>query len=133
MKAEGKTKVDTPRDCAERLVRTKRFALRVINLYSELQGSTVCQVLGKQLLRSATSVGAHYREAQRAKSTPDFISKVEGSLQELDESLYWLELLEESAMADRASVIPLKSEAGELLAIFVTIAKSAKRTLTKEK
>jgi four helix bundle protein len=90
-------------------------------------------VLGRQLLRSATSVGAHYREAQRAKSTPDFISKIEGGLQELDESLYWLELLEESGMADRASVIPLKSETGELLAIFVTIAKSARRTSTKKK
>ena len=133
MKVEGRTRGDTPRNSAELLVRTKRFALSVINLYSALPGNTVCQVLGKQLLRSATSVGAHYREAQRAKSTPDFISKVEGSLQELDETLYWLELLEESEIADRASVIPLKSEAGELLAIFVTIAKSAKRTLTKEK
>jgi len=133
MKAEGKTRSDTPGDSAELLARTKRFALDVIHLYSKLPSDTVCQVLGRQLLRSATSVGAHYREAQRAKSTPDFISKVEGSLQELDESLYWLELLEESGMADRASVIPLKSEAGELLAIFVTIAKSAKRTLTKEK
>lgn len=78
-------------------------------------------------MKSATSVGAHYREAQRAKSTPDFISKVGEGLQELDETLYWLELLEESEMADPASVTPLKSEAAELLAIFVTIAKSAKK------
>ncbi len=133
MKAEGKTRGETPRDSAELLARTKRFALDVIHFYSKLPRDTVCQVLGKQLLRSATSFGAHYREAQRAKSTPDFVSKIEGGLQELDESLYWLELLEESGMADRASFIPLKSETGELLAIFVTIAKSAKRTLTKEK
>jgi len=112
MKAEGKTTGAMPRGSTELLVRTKRFALSVINLYSALPGNTVCQVLGKQLLRSATSVGAHYREAQRAKSTPDFISKVEGSLQELDETLYWLELLEESDTSESASVIPLKSEAG---------------------
>jgi len=133
MRDEGKTKDETPRDSAKLLARTKRFALDVIRFYSKLPSTTVCQVLGRQLLRSATSVGAHYREAQRAKSTPDFISKIEGGLQELDESLYWLELLEESGMADRASVISLKSETGELLAIFVTIANSAKRTLTKEK
>ena len=133
MKAEGKTRGETPRDSAELLARTKRFALDVIHFYSKLPSDTVCQVLCRQLLRSATSFGAHYREAQRAKSTPDFVSKIEGGLQELDESLYWLERLEEFGMADRASVIPLKSEAGELLAIFVTVAKSAKRTLTKEK
>ncbi len=133
MKAEGKTKGETPRDPAKLLARTKQFSLNVIHLYSKLPSNTVCQVLGRQLLRSATSAGAHYREAQRAKSIRDFISKIEGGLQELDESLYWLELLEESGLADRASVIPLKSETGELLAIFVTIAKSAKGTSTNKK
>ena len=69
------------------------FALRIIKLYAALPKTTEAQVLGKQILRSGTSVGAHYREACRAKSDADFISKIEGALQELDETLYWLELL----------------------------------------
>ena len=73
--------------------RTKRFALEVIRLSGSLPKTTEAQVIGKQVLRSGTSVGAHYREAQRAKSDADFISKIEGGLQELDETAYWLELL----------------------------------------
>ena len=72
-------------------VRTKEFALQIIRLYSSLPKITEAQVLGGQLLKSGTSgtsVGAHYREAQRAKSNADFISKIEGALQELDETLY---------------------------------------------
>jgi four helix bundle protein len=76
-------------------VRTKNFALRIIRLYGSLPKSTEAQVLGKQVLRSGTSVGAQYREGQRAKSDADFISKAEGALQELDETGYWLELLTE--------------------------------------
>lgn len=114
------------RNSSELLARTKKFAIAIIKLYSELPSSAVGQVLGRQLLRSATSVGAHYREAQRAKSMPDFISKIEGGLQELDESIYWLELLEESGLGHKAAIPALKSEASELLAIFVAIAKSAK-------
>ena len=74
-------------------VRTKDFALRIIRLYVSLPKTTEAQVLGKQVLRSGTSVGAHYREGQRAKSDADLISKMEGGLQELDETAYWLELL----------------------------------------
>ncbi len=74
------------------MLRTKEFALRIIRLYSKLPKSTVAQILGKQVLRSATSAGAQYREANRAKSHADFISKIEGCLQELDETKYWLEL-----------------------------------------
>ena len=73
--------------------RTKDYALSVIRLYAELPKKTETQIMGRQLLRSATSVGAQYREASRAKSNPDFISKIEGCLQELEESEYWLELL----------------------------------------
>ena len=69
-------------------VRTKEFALRIPRLYTSLPKTTEAQVLGKQVLRSGTSVGAQYREAQRAKSDADFINKVEGSLQELDETAY---------------------------------------------
>jgi four helix bundle protein len=72
--------------------RTKQLALRTIRLYSALPTTTVAQVLGKQLLRSGTSVGAHYRESVRARSNAEFISKLEGGLQELEETGYWLEL-----------------------------------------
>jgi four helix bundle protein len=73
--------------------RTKKYALRVIRLFRALpRRDSVAEVLGKQLLRSATSVAAHYREARRAKSDLDFISKLEGAQQEHDESEIWLEL-----------------------------------------
>jgi four helix bundle protein len=77
-------------------IRTKEFALRVIRLYSSLPTCIEAQVIGKQLLRSGTSVGAHYREATRARSNAEFISKLEGGMQELEESGYWLELLAEA-------------------------------------
>lgn len=76
-------------------VRTKNFAIRIIKLYSALPKTTEAQVIGKQILRCGTSVGAQYRESQHAKSDADFISKIEGSLQELEETCYWLELLAE--------------------------------------
>src|SRR5690349_15460519 len=71
--------------------RTKMFALRIVKLYVSLPKTTEAQVIGKQVLRSGTSVGAHYREAKRARSTAEFVSKIEGALQELDETTYWLE------------------------------------------
>jgi four helix bundle protein len=107
--------------------RTKAFALRIIHLYSALPKTTEAQVLGKQVLRSGTSVGAHYREAGRAKSTPDFISKMEGGLQELDETDYWLELLEDSGIIPQARLADLRAEANELIAIFVASVKTAKK------
>jgi four helix bundle protein len=106
--------------------RTRRFSLDVIALYSALDRSAIPNVLGRQLLRSGTSVGAHYREACRAKSNADFVSKVEGALQELDESLYWLELLEESRSAPPRDIQPLAKEANELISIFVIVTKSVK-------
>ena len=78
--------------------RTKAFALRVIKLYTTLPKSPEAQVLGKQILRSGTSVGAHYHEACRAKSNADFVSKIEGGLQELEETVYWLELINEASI-----------------------------------
>ena len=101
--------------------RTKAFALRIIHLYSELPKTAIAQTLGKQVLRSGTSVGAQYREAQRAKSNADFISKIEGSLQELDETEYWLELIGESGTMPEERLKPLIEETNELIAIFVTI------------
>lgn len=107
-------------------VRTKQFALRVIPLYTSLPKTTEAQVLGRQVLNSGTSVGAQYREAQRAKSDADFISKVEGSLQELDETAYWLELLRDSGIVSAEKLHPLLKETDELTAIFVTIVKKVK-------
>src|SRR5512136_856633 len=76
--------------------RTKGFAIRVVGMYSTLPKTTEAQVLGKQVLRSGTSVGANYREACRARSNAEFVAKLGDCLKELDESSYWLELLEET-------------------------------------
>jgi len=91
------------------------------------------QVLGDQLLRSGTSVGAHFREAQRAKSNPDFISKIEGGMQELEETAYWLELLEGARFCGRDQLEPLTNEADQLMAIFVTIVRKTKAGMAKRK
>ena len=107
-------------------VRTKQFALRIIRLYTSLPKTTEAQVMGKQVLRSGTSVRAQYHEAQRAKSDADFINKVEGSLQELEETTYWLELLEEMQLFSEEKLKPIQTETKELTAIFVTIAKKVK-------
>jgi four helix bundle protein len=108
-------------------IRTKQFALRIINLYQSLPKSGEAQVIGKQVLRSGTSVGAHYREACRAKSPADFINKKEGGLQELDETAYWLELLVEGKILPADKVVDLQKETDELIAIFVASVKTAKR------
>jgi len=106
--------------------RTKNFAVRIIRLFAALPKATEAQVVGKQVLRSGTSVGAQYRESQYAKSDADFISKVQGSLQELEETLYWLELLEEMQIFAPEKLQPIQEEANELRAIFITIAKKVK-------
>src|SRR5215471_17967889 len=111
--------------------RTTDFALRIIKLFVALPKTPEAQVLGKQLLRCGTSVGAHYREAKRAKSTLDFINKIEGALQELDESEYWLRLLERSGIMSARRLSPLQTEATELIKIFVTVVKRAKERLKK--
>jgi four helix bundle protein len=106
--------------------RTKTFALRIIKLYGSLPKSTEAQVLGKQLLRSGTSVGAHYREAVRSRSKAEYISKVGGGLQELEESVYWLELLTDANLVAPQKLTNLMNEANELIGIFVTLANRAK-------
>ena len=107
--------------------RTKDFALRVIRLYSSLPSSTVAQVIGKQVLRSGTSVGAHYREAYRSRSDAEFISKIEVALQELEETIYWFELLVESNLVSGKRLANLLKEASELIAIFITSVKKVKK------
>jgi four helix bundle protein len=107
-------------------VRTKQYALRIVRLYVALPKRTEAQVLGKQLLRSGTSVGAHYREACRAKSDADFINKIEGALQELEESAYWLELIAEANLFPTSRIASLMKETNELIAMFVTMVRNTK-------
>ena len=106
--------------------RTKEFALRVIKLYSALPKSTEAQVIGKQILRSGTSVGAQYREACRARSNAEFISKMQSALQELDETSYWLELLADGVIVPAERLLSLRDETNQLTAIFVSSIKTAK-------
>ena len=108
-------------------MRTKKSAIRIIKLYSALPRRSDAHVLGTLILKSGTSVGAHYREACRAKSNADFISKIEGALQELDETTYWLELIGESEILAVQRLQPLHAEAEELMAILVTIVTRVKR------
>jgi len=110
--------------------RTKAFALEIVKVYSKLSKSVEAQVLGKQMLRSGTSVGAHYREAMRARSVAEFISKIEGGLQELEETQYWLELLQESEIIPANEIEAVVKEAEELIRILVACSKNAKKRKT---
>lgn len=108
------------------LDRTKEFALRIVRLYAALPKTTEAQVIGKQVLRSGTSVGAHVREGKRSRSDAEMISKTEGALQELEETGYWLELLVESGIMKAGLLADLMTEADELTAILVTSVKTMK-------
>ena len=108
-------------------IRTKAFALRVIRMYSKLPGNNVvAQVLGRQVLRSGTSIGANYREASRARSKAEFISKIGDCLKEIDETEYWLELIVDSGCVPAGRMAELLDEARQLIAIFTTIDKKTK-------
>ena len=109
--------------------RTRAFAVRVIRLYGALPKSTEAQVIGKQMLRSGTSVGAHYREAMRARSDAESISKLEGGLQELEETRYWLELLRDASIVPWSRLSELDHEADELTRMLVTIIKKKKEQI----
>ncbi len=107
--------------------RTTAFGLRVVKMFVALPKSEEARVLGKQCLRSGTSVGANYREAQRARSSAEFIAKIGDCLKELDETAYWLELLVRSEIVPAPKLSALQDETNQLLAIFTTISKNAKR------
>ena len=107
--------------------RTKRFALKIIELVRSLPKNRVTDVLGYQLLKAGTSIGANYREANRAESRNDFIHKIGIVEKEASETCYWLELFEESRIGDPAMLAWLMKEAGELLAIFTATGKKCKR------
>jgi four helix bundle protein len=106
--------------------RTRKFALRVIRLVEALPKTRTAEVIGKQLLRAGTSVGANYRAACRAKSTRDFIYKMGLVEEEADESLYWMELLLEAGLVKLERLQPLMVEADELIAITVASIKTAR-------
>jgi four helix bundle protein len=107
-------------------VRTKRFALRVIRLFAALPRRPEADVIGRQVLKSGTSVGANSREAHRARSDAEFLSKVGDCLKELDETSYWLELLVEGEIVRAARLSALQDECNQLIAILTTIAKKVK-------
>jgi four helix bundle protein len=120
---------DVPQDLR---TRTSDFALRIIRLYVSLPKTTVAQVIGKQVLRSGTSVGAHYREGHRAKSDADIVNKFETALQELDETDYWLDLLVKAEIASAQKLELLIKETNELIAIFTTIVTKIKKRMNKK-
>ena len=106
--------------------RTKKFALRIIKLVDALPNNPAGRVIGNQLLRAGTSVGANYRAACRAKSKSDFIYKINIVEEEVDESAFWLELIIESGLMPKSKIQSLLNEANELTAIFVSTIKTAK-------
>jgi len=108
--------------------RTKEFGLHIVRMFSGLPKTTEAQVLGKQILRSGTSIGANYREAYRGRSRAEFIAKCGDSLRELEETAYWLELLIDGKMVSPDKLSCIWQECDELIAIFVTILKRSKET-----
>ena len=109
------------------LDRTKLFALETIRFCERLPKDETSRILGRQLLRSGTSVGANYRAAHRSKSTADFISKMGTVLEEADESAYWIELLSDAGKVGAGASTPLRQEANELIAIAVSSINTAQR------
>ena len=110
--------------------RTKAYASMVVKSYCALpKNRPECQVLGKQLLRSGTSVAANYRECSRARSDAEFVSKCDQCTQEADESMLWIELLLEDCHIDSSDLKWLLNESNELIAIFTTMSRNVKRRL----
>jgi four helix bundle protein len=111
--------------------RTHDFAVRIVRMYSALPVAVEAQTIGKQAFRSGTSVDAHYREACRAKSDADFVSKIEGALPEPDETAYWLGRLVSCEVVKRKRMEPLLQETNELTAILVTSSRKVKAKRVK--
>ena len=113
-------------DIPDLKARTRAFALQTIRMYAALPKTTEAQILGRQLIRSGTSVGAHHRESVREYSDADFISKIEGGLQELEETAYWLELIGDAGILSPTELQSHYVETNQLIAIFVTIVRKVK-------
>lgn len=114
-------------------LRTKEFALRIIRLIENLPNNSTGRVIGNQLLRSSTSIGANYRSACRARSKQEFISKIKIVEEESDESLYWLELIRELNFFKAEKLFAIIKEADELTAIFTSTSITSKRNLLNQK
>lgn len=106
--------------------RTEAFAVRIVSLHNSLREKNSAQVIAIQVLKSGTSVGAHCAEASRAKSRADFLNKIVGASQELEETLYWMDLLVEAKLIKESRLELLRKEADELMAILTAIAKNTK-------
>jgi four helix bundle protein len=113
----------------ELLQRTKSYALRVIKVVQALPRNDVATVLGKQLLRAGTSVGANYRAACRGRSVADFIGKLKIVEEEADESLYWMELLVESSILPQRRLAALMGEGDEIVSIVVASIKTMRTAI----
>jgi four helix bundle protein len=111
--------------------RTKKFAIDVIRFCIRLPHEQEFRVIGHQLIRCASSVGANYRAASRARSKADFIAKLGIVEEEADEVCYWLEILEGIGMTEVREIDPLKSEANELISIIIASKKTARANLAK--
>jgi four helix bundle protein len=107
--------------------RTKAFALRILRLFRSLPGSADIQILGKQLVRCGTSVGANYRSACRARSRAEFVARIGVVVEEADESVFWLELLVETGTIKQEKLEDLLAEARELTAIFTASQRTMRR------
>lgn len=103
--------------------RTREFALRIIRLSSSLPSNRTNDAIARQLLRAGTSPGAHFREALRARSKSEYVAKLNGGLMELEETLYWLEIIEGASLITSPKLKPLEQETNELIAIFVSLIK----------
>lgn len=106
--------------------RSKQFAVSIVRLFRVLPKTEEARVVGKQLLRSATSVAANYRAAGRSRSRAEFISKISTVVEEADETVFWLEMLVESEIIRKKDIESLLAEANELLAIFAASQRTAK-------
>ena len=111
---------------ADLIVRTRKLAIRIVRLLSSLPKTEEAFILGQQILRSGTSVGANYRESNRARSKAEFIARIGDCLKEADETLYRLELISATGIMSAARMQPLTMECNEPLAILTTIHKRAK-------
>ena len=112
--------------------RTFDFSVRVVRLVEALPRSGSAQVIGRQLLRAGTSVGANYRAAKRARSRAEFIAKLGIVEEECDETVYWIELLIALGLVKESRATELRSEADELVAIIVASIKTARQNRTKQ-
>ncbi|MEI6455354.1 MAG: four helix bundle protein [bacterium] len=110
-------------------LRTKQFALRVIRMFENMPETKTSKIIGNQLLRSGTSIGANYRAVCFAKSKRDFVNKLKMVEEEVDETLYWLELIEETGIFQKEKIVSIKAEASELMSIVVASIRTARKNL----